>query len=111
MTSERQTREAIFNSFSERTRSIFSTQKNDIFNNERAFALILSMLTVEKCNQSITVMNQGKEFVSAGVSVVKDPATGQLVSKVLTDEKQLPFINGVKQTFDHATGKMKFEGA
>lgn len=32
---------------------------------------------------SITVLNQGEEPVSNGVSIVKDPVTGKLVSKVL----------------------------
>ena len=87
MATDKQTREAIFNSFSDRTQGIFAAQKNNIFDNSKAFSLIHSMQIIEKNSQKKeSIMNQKtdeKEFVSSGVSVQKDPKTGRLVAEVL----------------------------
>ena len=67
MVTDKQTREAIFSNFSERTQGIFSYRRNDLFDNSKAFSLILEMLVVEKtCSPKTTssrenIMNQGKE--------------------------------------------------
>lgn len=67
MVTDKKTREALFNSFSEQTQGIFAYRKNDIFDNSKAFGLILSMLSIEKAGSQRNnssrenIMNQGKE--------------------------------------------------
>lgn len=86
-------RERIFNQYLPGTQKEFAARKEEIYDDGKYEDLIFAMNQYQMgIKQPPTtpsgaedVKNQ-KEMVSSGVSVVKDPATGKLVSKVIMRE-------------------------
>lgn len=87
MLNDKSIRESIFNSFSNGTQRIYATRKAEIYDNSKAFNLILSMLITDNASKAppvVTVTNQA--------------------------EQKPKFLNGVKFSYD-AYGKPVFEEA